>query len=678
MASGRRVPNPPLVMITTIVLMLATGPIAIGAEKSGASDPARIARIARMLSETPKGVGPICDDRQAWGKVAQAPAFAGAVGAAEKLVSQPIPELTDKLFLDFSRTGNRTRCQRVLGQRHGRIPALVLAECIEDRGRFLEPIEEAIRAVCSEKTWVMPAHDRGLANFEGRTVEVDLAVVAVSWNMATADYWLGDRLSREVRDLIHAELERRTLGPFESYVNTGKPRLWWATGTNNWNSVCLAGVTGTALVQIESRQRRAFFVASAEKYIEYFLKGFTADGYCSEGLGYWNYGFGNYVALGETIYQATGGKLDLLDRPKIREIAQFAPRMEIGDGVYPAFADCSVTARPGTQLMAFLSRRFGMMMKDEEERGLLLGSSSSNLFAVGLHGFANSATRTSRLNEPTALAAGPDVNTDSPDVNTDSPDASAFGSPGRPEEIAPPVRALRNWFSDAGILICRPAPQTSYGLGVALKGGHNSEHHNHNDVGSFVVALGGKTPLLDPGGEIYTARTFSKDRYASGVLNSLGHPVPRVAGKLQKTGRSAAARVLDTRFTDTTDTLVLDIRAAYGVKELESLKRTFVYSREGSGSLTVVDEVGFTSPQTFETALITFSKWEKVADDRLVIGQGNGAVEVAISTDGQPWRLQPEEIREDLSGGRVPVRLGIVLTEAVERTRVTVKITPVE
>ena len=36
-------------------------------------------------------------------------------------------------------------------------------------------------------------------------------------------------------------------------------------------------------------------------------------------------------------------------------------------------------------------------------------------------------------------------------------------------------------------------------LGVALKGGHNAEHHNHNDVGSYVVALAGTTPLLDPG-----------------------------------------------------------------------------------------------------------------------------------------------------------------------------------
>ena len=115
----------------------------------------------------------------------------------------------------------------------------------------------------------------------------------------------------------------------------------------NWNSVCLAGVTGAALTSIESPQRRAFFAASAEKYIEYFLEGFTPDGYCSEGVGYWNYGFGHFVMLAETIKQATGGKVDLLAAERIRPIALFARRMEILPGVYPAFADSHVGVKTG-------------------------------------------------------------------------------------------------------------------------------------------------------------------------------------------------------------------------------------------------------------------------------------------------------------------------------------------
>ena len=137
-------------------------------------------------------------------------------------------------------------------------------------------------------------------------------------------------------------------------ITTGKPPMWWLTSKMNWNSVCLAGVTGAALTSIESPQRRAFFAASAEKYIQYFLEGFTPDGYCSEGVGYWNYGFGHFVMLAETIKQATGGKVDLLAPKRIRPIALFGRRMEILPGVYPAFADCTRGCKTRPDIDGFL------------------------------------------------------------------------------------------------------------------------------------------------------------------------------------------------------------------------------------------------------------------------------------------------------------------------------------
>jgi hypothetical protein len=213
-------------------------------------------------------------------------------------------------------------------------------------------------------------------------------------------------------------------------------------------------------------------------------------------------------------------------------------------------------------------------------------------------------------------------------------------------------------------------------FGVALKGGHNAEHHNHNDVGSFVVALGKATPLLDPGSEIYTARTFSSKRYESGVLNSFGHSVPRVAGQLQRTGRDAAAKVLKTDFTDQADTLVIDIQSAYKVKPLKKLQCTFIYSREGAGSLTVIDEVEFDSPHDFGTALITFSPWKRLAPKRLLVGDGREAVQVEIAVEGGDFQIAAEEIKEDLSGGRIPVRLGIDLTKPAATAAIKVTITP--
>ncbi len=79
-----------------------------------------VERWANVLPATPRGVGRPIGDRRAWRAIAAAPAFKNAVPDATKLLSQPIPKLTDDLYLDFSRTGNRQRCQQVLAVRQGR------------------------------------------------------------------------------------------------------------------------------------------------------------------------------------------------------------------------------------------------------------------------------------------------------------------------------------------------------------------------------------------------------------------------------------------------------------------------------------------------------------------------------------------------------------------------------
>ena len=100
----------------------------------------------------------------------------------------------------------------------------------------------------------------------------------------------------------------------------------------------------------------------------------------------------------------------------------------------------------------------------------------------------------------------------------------------------------RTFFDDAGILVCRPGGRRRCRLAAALKGGHNAEHHNHNDVGSYVAVVGSEPVLLDSGGEVYTSRTFSGRRYESKILNSWGHPVPVIGGALQRTNGDARGR----------------------------------------------------------------------------------------------------------------------------------------
>lgn len=608
-------------------------------------DQNRIEYITALLPKKPAGFGSPIADRAAWEKLAKNDSFQNIIIEAENLLKTPIPEQTDDLYLDFSRTGNRTRWQRVSGSRRGRVRTLTLAECLENKGRFMPAFEEIIRVLCSERTWVMPAHDSKLTNFNETSIDIDLGSSALAWSLATADYLLTDKLSPEVRRLIRENLDRRIFEPYQDMVLGKREKNWWMTGTNNWNAVCLAGVTGSALALLDSPHQRAFFIAAAENYSKNYLDGFTEDGYCSEGLDYWNYGFGYYIMLSEMIYQATNGKVDLLQDNKARQAATFGSNIEIINGIYPAFADCSINAQPSSKLMYFVSRRFGLGLRSwglspwEQINPVSAGGS---LYESMMYSFPNSASRAALSKEPSQ-------------------------SPG-----------IRSWFDQAGVLISRPGPNSSSRLAVALKGGHNQEHHNHNDVGSFVVVFEDKPLLLDPGGEIYTARTFSSRRYESNVLNSFGHPVPVVAGKLQQTGRQAQGRVINQTFTDSADTLVLDISSAYDVPELKKLERKFVYSRGACGSLCVTDEVIFSRPCEFGTALITFDSWKQTSPSSLIVYDSGKALRVDIKVTGADFGIRTETIQEDVSARKQPTRLGINLSQLVTYALVSITITPTE
>lgn len=601
-------------------------------------DPARIAEIAQMLPQKPFGLCRPISDRAAWAQLADK--FGASIRAAEDLVKKPIPDQPDDLFLEFSRNGNRTRWQNVAGKRRGAIEPLVIAECIENKGRFLRKIEDYIKVLCSEPTWVMPAHDRGLENFNRKQVDMDLGSTMLAWDLATVDYLVGEKLDPEVRALLRKNLTERIIIPMRDMMTGKRKANWWLKTNNNWNAVCLAGVTGTAMEVLDSREDRALFVAAAELLIQNFLSGFTPDGYCSEGVGYWNYGFGHFVLLTEAIYQNTGGKLDLLMMKQARAPSLFGARIEIINDIYPAFADCGVGSKPSPEILRYVSLRLGLGLKRYEQLESMTVSGS--LYGQMLVALGDSASKL------------------------------------KPADTAVETAGLRGWFPDAGILVCRPSEGGTNEFAVALKGGNNNEHHNHNDVGSYVVVLGNRVPVIDPGSEVYTARTFSSKRYESNVLNSFGHSVPVIAGKLQSSGKDARGEIIGTLFTDESDTIEFEMKSAYKVPSLQSLRRKFRYIRKGEGIFGVRDTVSFSSPETFENAIVTFGKWKQVDQRKLLIYDLDKAVEVTIvPRPNVELKFDSVELKEDLNARGVPTRIGIAFAEPVTNALLELQYRPV-
>jgi hypothetical protein len=237
--------------------------------------------------------------------------------------------------------------------------------------------------------------------------------------------------------------------------------------------------------------------------------------------------------------------------------------------------------------------------------------------------------------------------------------------------VAPTQPAANDWFPDAEVLTCRPGPSHHATLAVSIKGGRNGVSHGHDDLGSFVLVVG-KIPLLvDPGAEVYTARTFSKNRYKSAVINSFGHNVPLIAGALQISTTKAWATILDRDFSDTGDTLFMDLTSAYAAPELIRLTRTFTYTRADSGSLTVEDECHFSSPAPFGIQFITFGHWKQTSPTQLLVWQDNQAVRIDLDVGGNALVFSSQLIEEDLPGKERPTHISVDLAVPAKDVKMT-------
>ena len=552
-----------------------------------------------------------------WASVAGSPAAKTILAAAERAVGEPIAEVPDDLYLLFWKTGDRKQYQDRYFSRIRRLTLFTMAEAIERKGRFAKPLVEAIDAICSMKTWTMPAHDwscGGKGAFLGLAPSAELGSTAFVEHLACALAIAGHAIPPETAAKVRREAERRIFGPLRlsyslslpdgSYSSAVDPiGHWWTSGENNWNAVCHDNVVAAALELLEDPRDRAYFVRKAMRGLAFYARGgFLSDGYCSEGMGYWNYGFGHFLMLGIMLRDASGGKLDVFADPIYRKAAEYAYGYRLDEKLSPAFADG--TGAPSAGNLALVRRAWpDLTCKAAEEYDPLA------TFAADYDKGASIRLR---------LLLG--------FVKAQPPSGAA-------DKPLPP----RTEFPVGQVWICRGAN----GISVGFKGGNNGELHNHNDVGSYSVAFGGTLVTGDPGQEVYTRRTFSSRRYESKLLNSYAHPVPRVAGTLQSTGAAAAAKVLKTEFSPERDVVVLDLARAYESKALKSLVRTFVYDR-AQGVFTVTDSVKFSQPSEFEVPVVSHCGFR---DGAVVGDDGETTLKMSVKTSGgtPEWREETVE-----------------------------------
>lgn len=598
-------------------------------------DRARVIEIAAALPARSQGIGPSYDNRAAWHALAaDADIRDKLLPRAARFLSEPIPEVTAASYAASLASKDR-KVDKLADARRFRLTNFVLAEGVENKGRFLAAINAEILAICSEPSWIFTSHVPFSTNRN------DLGTAMTAWSLATADGMLGERLPTDTRRIIREQVRARLWVHYLATLRGETKPEWWALDPNNWNSVVHGGIVGSALALNDSVEERALIIAGAERGTQLYIQGFPADGYSPEGMGYWKYGFGHYVLLAEAVWSATNGKVNFYHRDNIRLIAQFPRRFEMSPALYPAYGDGQFIEAPAAWLYHIIDRRYGF--GDGSPRMV----TPDPTYATFIYAYGSLLTFNS--NGAPAVPAGPSLERGH-----------------RP----------RDWFEQSQIYVGRPsAGAAPDALAVSFKAGVNNVSHGHNDLGTFTVARDGVPVIADPGVTEYNSFTMGPNAFEHQIKASYGHSVPLVAGQWQKRGPKHLAILRDQKFTDSLDSLLFDLSRGYDVPSVRELTRRFDYSRVGKGGLMITDRVVFDSPQAFGTALVTYGEALEENPGVWIVTYKGRSLRAEIATVGNvPFTVSEELLKDEARLGKVR-RLGINLDRPVAEATITIRIT---
>ena len=500
----------------------------------------------------------------------------------------PVIRATD--FMNFKRTGNRIDFENLYFERRYILNSLVVAECIEDKGRFLDNIINGIFVICEESAWQLPPHNSYVRNAPQEILPdaarpvMDLFACETGAQLACIRYLLGsrlDRISPFINTRISYELERRILAP---YIHE---HFWWMGKDQepmcNWTPWCTQNVLLAVFLHRALPGTEKAVTLKAAESLDFFLKDYGEDGCCDEGAQYYRHAGLCLDGAAEILNQITGGAFeDLYKWDKIKNIASYISNVHVDDKYYINFADCSpVAGRAGVReflfgrrtcqpdLMLFAARDFkaakGDIFADESNRLNLFYRMQTIFHYQEVMDYDTSRTVTHR-------------------------------------DIYYPSVEL---FLSRNDTFC-----------LAVKAGNNDDSHNHNDTGSFTLYKNGQPLFIDIGVESYTGKTFSSRRYEIWTMQSCYHNLPTIEGLDQQDGADFCARETEISFGETESCISMELSGAYPLKSCKkSYTRSVFFDKLNSKIL-------LTDTTNAENVILNFITCEKpeVTENSILVG----------------------------------------------------------
>jgi Heparinase II/III-like protein len=491
---------------------------------------------------------PKWSERAAWEAV-PADLHAVIVARAEADQKAGWKSLLATTFLDYTRNGNRSRYEADSFGRRDMLQHLILAECLEGKGRFTDAIANGVWLICEETYWGAPAHlggqraGAGLPDVNDPIIELFSAETAQL--LAWTNYLLGpqlDQVSPLVNRRIRIEVERKVLKLARERIDF----TWMGLGgpkqehrLNNWNPWINSNLLVANLILEDDHRLRIAETARIARSADAYLNDYWPDAADEEGPSYYSHSVMSWFSLVWTLESATGNATRIFANPFMDAMGRFILNTHIAGDDYVAYSDAHRRSAPSGDVLY----RVGKALHDDELQAF-------GAFCAQKSGWnAQGAGLESALNESLSILsrALPAV-LDAEEVRG-----------ARKQDVL--VRDA--WYPDFGLMTAREKAGSAEGVYVAVLASNNGRSHSHNDTGNFVIYLDGQPVTIDVGVEAYTAQTFSSDRYSIWTMQSAYHNLPTVGGVMQQDGAEFEATNRKYETNDRHATVSFDIAKAY-------------------------------------------------------------------------------------------------------------------
>lgn len=432
---------------------------------------------------------PPAGDRAAWQKILERKKVKTVaeqtIARAEKLLDEPVPQLPASVFMQFLRQFNRINYEEIYFQRRNNMKTLILAECFEYKGRFIEKIIDYLYATCEEYSWNLPSHllyktrdplpyarPERIALYSS-TTGMDLAVTLnlLEKEIATISPNMVRIIKRELDERIVEPLEIRPF-PFD-FINA----------TNNWRPWCIRNCLVVMMFRLHDQPKRLqktidLFKDSMEKYIA----DYSSDGCCDEGPGYWALNPIMIMHFYDLIKEKPR------DFKKFTLMADYILHVRLTDEYFVNFGDatCKINLPMGA------CYRYGEVIGNEELKQFS-ASAPEIILAKRSHGLYDDLYSIFHL-----------------------PEAAA-------EKYVPAAVSFK-YYDRLQMLFLKDRD-----IAIAAKRGFRGSHY-HMDIGQFILFYQQKPIIIDLGAAVYTAETFTRARFRNWILNSDAHNIPQFNG----------------------------------------------------------------------------------------------------------------------------------------------------